>query len=475
MKCLFALYFALVAVASATPRAQSPATPAPAAKASGSVTPLDLTTAEAIALRQSPAVLASQFKALAAQQVVREVRSAFLPQVTADSDNVANGNDISKFFTGSPYNNGNTYLAASGGLNSSSIYSRQADGLLVSQLITDFGRTWNLTAASKSQALSEAQRSVLARARAILWVDHAYFQAQQAQALLRVADETVQARQLVADQVGALAKNKLRSELDVSFALVTLDEAKLLRLQAQNQVESAFAELSNSLGYPVPRRFILALIPQFAGPKGNLAQCIGQALANRPEALALRHEHQAARQTAAAARAAHLPKVMFLGAAGRTTAGDAAIVNDYAAAGIDVEVPIFTGFRLSAQDQETNLRAEAAQQAVIEMENLIAKDVALALLNTNTAADKIKVTESLLANAREAYDLAQAKYQIGLTSIVELSQAQLFLLQAQINHTTATYEYQIDRLVLDFQIGAPRYLQPSLPSLPSQSLRSKLR
>jgi outer membrane protein len=465
---LIAVYFGLVVCAvAAAPNRKAP-TPAPAAaarfsKASGQVLQLDLATAENIALRQSPAVLGAQFKALAAQQVVRQVRSAFFPQITLDSDNVANGNDIARFLGGSPYNDNTTYLAASGGLNSSSVYSRQANGILISQLITDFGRTWNLTAASKSQALSEVQRSVLARAKAMLWVDNAYFQAQQAQALLRVADETVQARQLVADQVGALAKNKLRSELDVSFALVTLDEAKLLRLQAQNQVDSSFAEFSNALGYPGPHRFVLSPIPQFALPQENLAHYIGQALSSRPEALALRHEYESWVQTAAADRAAHYPKVMFLGAAGRATAGDSPVYGDYSAAGIDVEVPIFTGFRLSARDQETSLRAQAAKQALTELEDLIAKDVDVALLNTNNAADKIKVTQSLLGNAQEAYDLAQAKYQIGLTSIVELSQAQLFLLQAQINHTTATYGYQIDRLVLDFQIGAPRFLQSPSP------------
>jgi len=462
MKCLLVLYFGVVfGAAAASPGRNAAAAATPPRQPSGRVIPLDLATAEAIALRQSPAVLGEKFKALAALQYVREVRSAFFPQITADSSNVATGNDIAQFFGGHPYSDETTYIGASGGLNSSSAYTRQSNGILFSQLITDFGRTWNLTAASKSQALSAAQRSLLARAKAMLWVDNAYFQTQQAQALLRVADETVNARQLLADQVGALAKNKLRSELDVSFALVALDEARLLRLQAQNQVDSAFAELSNALGYPGSHRFVLALVPQFALPKGNLAQYITQALANRPEALALRHEHQAALQTTAAERAAHFPKVMLLGAAGKGTAGDAAVLPDYAAAGIDVQLPLFTGFRLSARDQEAALQAQAAQQSLIQMEDLLAKDVEVALLNTTNAADKIKVTESLLANASEAYDLAQAKYQIGLTSIVELSQAQLFLLQAQINHTTATYEYQIDRLVLDFQIGAPRYLQSS--------------
>jgi len=425
---------------------------------------LDLAEAEAIALRQSPTVNAAQFKALAAQQVVREVRSAFFPQITGESSNVATGDDIARRLGFNTFTNQDTRIAASGGLNNPTVLSRQANGILLSQLITDFGRTWDLTAAQKSIALSEAQRSMLARAKVTLLVDRAYFEAQQAQAVLRVADETIMARQLLADQVGALAKSQLKSELDASFARVSLDEARLLQLEARNRVDAAFADLSNALGYRESRRFALLPVPQFAPPKSNLAECIAQALATRPEALALRHERDAAKKIAAAERAAHFPKVTLIGAAGRGTAGDPRVEGDYAAAGINVEVPIFTGFRLSARDQETALQAQTAEQTLHEMEDLIAKDVEVALLNTTNTSDKIVVTASLLANAEQAYDLAEAQYKIGMTSIVELSQAQLAKLQAQINHTTATYEYQIDRLVLDFQVAAPKYLQPALPA-----------
>jgi outer membrane protein len=343
-------------------------------------------------------------------------------------------------------------------LNNPTILSRESNGVLFSQLITDFGRTWDLTEASKSLALSEAQRSALARAKVLLLVDQSYFNAQQAQSVLRVADETVLARQLLADQVGALARSQLRSELDASFARVSLDEAKLLQLEARNRVDAAFAELSTALGYPEPRRFALINVPQFPPPKGNLAALIAQALELRPEALSLRHERTAAGRIAAAERAAHFPKISLIGAAGRGTAGDPRVEGTYAAAGINVELPLFTGFRLSARAEEAALQAQAAGQSLREVENLIAKDVQVALLNTTNASDKIAVTASLLTNAEEAYDLAEAKYKIGATSIVEISQAQLSKLQAQINHTSATYEYQIDRLVLEFQIGAPKYL-----------------
>jgi outer membrane protein len=429
---------------------------------------LDLAKAEAIALQQSPTVFAAQYKALAAQQAVREVRSAFFPQITAEFSAIATGDDIADRLGWNKFTNQDTRIAASGGLNNPTILSRQANGILFSQLITDFGRTWNLTAASKSIALSEAQKSALARAKVMLLVDRAYFAAQEAQAVLRVADETVMARQLLADQVGAMAKSELKSELDVSFAKVSLDEAKLLRLEAQNRVDAAFADLSNALGYREPHRFALVPVAQFTPPKGKLAEFISQALAMRPEALALRHERDAAKRVASAERAAHFPKVTLIGAAGRGTAGDPRVEGDYAAAGVNVELPVFTGFRLSARAKEAALQAQTAEQSLQEIENLIAKDVEVALLTTTNASDKIVVSASLLANAEQAYDLAQAKYNAGITSIVEFSQAQLAKLQAQINHTTATYEYQIDRLVLDFQTGAPRFLQPAPAVLPAR-------
>jgi outer membrane protein len=422
-------------------------------KSPPTVLQIDLVQAEAIALHQSPTVSEAQFKSLAANQVVREVRSAFFPQITAE-------------FTGVVTDHSSVQrLGATGGLANPTILDRESNGVLLSQLITDFGRTWNLTAAQKNLALSEAQRSALARARALLLVDQCYFQVQQAQALLRVADETIMERQLLADQIEALARSQLKSELDGSFARVNLDQARLIRLEASNRVEAAFAELSNALGYREHHRFALLPVPQFEGPKGNLAECINQALSQRPEALALRNERDAALQLVAANHAAHLPKVSLIGAAGRTPYGETSstpVEGNYAMAGVIVEVPIFTGYNLSARDQESALRAKASAQSLREVEDLIAKDVEVALLNTTTATDKLSVTANLLANAQQAYDLADSKYKIGITSIVELSQAQLAKLQAQIDHTTAAYEYQIDRLILEFQIGSPKYLQPQV-------------
>ena len=70
----------------------------------------------------------------------------------------------------------------------------------------------------------------------LLAVNRAYFNVLRAQAVLRVAEQTVAARQLVVDQVSALAESKLKSQLDVSFANVNLSDARLLLASAQNDI-----------------------------------------------------------------------------------------------------------------------------------------------------------------------------------------------------------------------------------------------
>jgi outer membrane protein len=128
------------------------------------------------------------------------------------------------------------------------VWDRFGQGITLSQIITDSGRTRNLVASSRLQAQASSQQYQATRYDVLLRVNQAYFQALQAQALVKVADETVAARQLLVDQVTTLAQNKLRSQLDVSFAAVGLAQAKLLLIRAQDGVQQAFAELTRALG-----------------------------------------------------------------------------------------------------------------------------------------------------------------------------------------------------------------------------------
>src|SRR5260221_134687 len=99
---LIAAFGVLAASALAAPPKQKPSPTPSRQKQAPAVEQLDLAQAEAIALRQSPTINAAQFKALAAHQVYRQVRSAFFPQITAESSNVATGDDIARGIAWTP-------------------------------------------------------------------------------------------------------------------------------------------------------------------------------------------------------------------------------------------------------------------------------------------------------------------------------------------------------------------------------------
>ncbi len=421
---------------------------------------LNLATAEAMALRYAPQISQAYFNAQASREVIREARSGLFPQITGIVTAVGTGPGIENAFGGEHSTAATTRIGATGGLNNPSVYNRESNGVLVSQLITDFGRTANLISAARYESLSQEQKTRLARAQVVLLVDEAYFKALGAQALLRVANQTVSARQLTVDQVTELTKGKLKSDLDLSFAKVDLENAKLLVLQAQNAVDESFADLSAALGYREAHHFTLGEESQFPFPAENVESLIGQALEYRPEVVALRAEAAGAKKFTAAERAARYPTISLQGAIGRTPIGDSAVEGNYEAAGINVELPVFTGGMLTARYDEAADKAKAADKAVQETEDGVVRDVRDAWLDASTVAKKIQVNRELLASADEELQLASSRYKLGVTSIIELSQAQLARTQAEIGYESAKYEYQIDRVKLDFQTGALKFRTP---------------
>ena len=135
-----------------------------------------------------------------------------------------------------------------GDLPASRLFNREAQGVVVHQLITDSGRTHNLVASARFQAQAATQNSQATRYDVLLHVNRAYFDVLHAQAVVKVAEQTVAARQLLNDQVTELARNNLNSQLDVSFADVNVSQAKLLLLRAQDSVAGSARRIGTRYG-----------------------------------------------------------------------------------------------------------------------------------------------------------------------------------------------------------------------------------
>ena len=400
---------------------------------------LTLQDAEKIAIQNHPQIQAASYLATAAKAQVTEARSDYYPHAYGS-------------VTGAKAEN-NSRVAA-GALNNPIIFSRFADGVTVQQLVTDFGRTHELVKSSELHAKAQEESVTSTRADVLLQVDAAYYGVLKAQAVLQVAQETVKDRQLVSDQITALEKNKLKSGLDVSFANVDLAQAQLLLVQAQNDLQASFAELSAALGYSDQRTFQLAEQPLPPAPPADLPTLIAQAIQNRPELVSRRLDVSSAQSYATAERDLWFPTLSAVGTAGLTPYRQDTLASRYAAAGFNVNIPIFNGRQFNALHAEANAEANAQQQYLRDLQDAIVRDVRKAWLNANSGYQRLALTDQLLNQANQALNLAQARYKLGLSSIIELSQSQLNETQAEIAQASAKYDYAAQLSALNYQIGA---------------------
>src|SRR5579863_10016633 len=400
---------------------------------------LTLHQAEQIALQNHPQIQAAANIASASEAQVTQARAAYYPTI----DGSLTGVDAE-----------NNSRIGAGSLNNPVIYDRFAEGNTASQLVTDFGRTHELVKSSNLHAKAERENVVTTRADVLLHVDQTYFAVLKAQAVLAVAQETVKARQLVSDQVTELEKNKIKSGLDVSFANVDLAQGQLLLIQAENDVDASFAQLSDALGYSDERTFVLAEEPSPDTPPGALPDTIQQALRDRPELIGQRFDANAAHSYATAERDLWLPTISAVGTAGLIPFRQDTLSPRYAAAGFNVNIPLFNGHLFGSLHTEAKEEAEAQDQYLRGLQNRIVRDVRTAWLSANSGFQRLSVTQQLLAQANLAVDLAQSRYKLGLSSIVELSQAQLNQTQAQIAQASAKYDYEAQLSALDYQTGS---------------------
>ena len=404
--------------------------------------------AEQLAIKNNPRISVGRLLALAQHQVYREARAAELPDFNG-AITAVDGNEGSRIGAGS--------------LTASRLLEHAGAGVTLSQLITDFGRTLNLVASSKLMDKAQNASALATTEDIVLATDQAFYNALQAQALLKVAQQTVTTRQSVEHQIDELTKSKLKSTLDLSFAEVNLSQAKLLQLDAQNNVDSTIAALSAVLGFDKEVRYELTDDEsQLPAPPPDIDVLIKTALQQRPDLQALTFDQQAAEKFRRAQRDQLFPTISAVGIAGATPVRPDCfggcfpnyfISSWYGAIGVNMSVPIFNGFLFSAQASEANYRAKATAESTRDLRDRVVRDVRTAWLTANTSFQRVSVAAELAKEADLSLNLAQGRYQLGLSSIVELSQAQLQQTDAAIGYVNAQYQYRLALSTLNFEIG----------------------
>ena len=420
----------------------------PAGPTPGGVMRLTRTQAEQLAIKNNPRISVGRLLALAQHQIYRETRSAEMPTFSG-AITAADTNEGSRIGIGA--------------LNAPRLLDHAGAGIIFNQLITDFGRTINLVSSSKLREKAQNANSLATTEDIILATDQAFYNALQAEALLKVAQQTVATRQQVESQVSELAKNKLRSTLDLAFAQVNLSQAKLLELDAQNNVDSSIAALTAVLGFDKQMQYeLIEENAQVPAPPPDIDVLTNLALKQRPDLQALTYNQMAAEKFRRAQRDLLLPSISALGVVGGTPVRPDCVGNCFpnyftsswfGAIGVNMSIPIFNGFLFTAQASEANSNAKAAAENTRDLRDAVVRDVRTAWLSANTAFQRVGVAAELAKEADLSLNLAQSRYQLGLGSIVELSQAQLQQADAAIGYVNAQYQYRLALSTLNFEVG----------------------
>jgi outer membrane protein len=419
-----------------------PATVAPtSAEPDASLPQLTLAEAEQIAVRNNPRVSVGKLMALAQHEIYREAKSAELPTVNAAATAVQAA-EASRLSAGS--------------LTASRLLQHVGGGANFTQLIYDFGHTHNLVLSRKLEEKASNASALATTEEIVLATDQAFYDALTAQAELNVARQTVNTRQATETQVGEMTRNKIKSALDLSFADVDLSQAQLFQLDAQDNVDAAMAALDAVLGSDHSVQYALVegtTQPQPPPPAPD--PLIQTALQQRPDLQSLSYDTQSAQKFARAQWDQLLPSITAAGTTGIVPVhpGTYYVDNWWGGIGGNVNVPIFNGFLYSSEAKEAKYRAQAAAENTRDLRDRIVRDVRTSWLQANMGWQRMKVTAQLVQQANLAMNLAQTRYKLGLSPIVELSQAQLQQTSAQIQDTSARYQYRLSLATLNYETG----------------------
>jgi len=299
----------------------------------------------------------------------------------------------------------------------------------------------------------------------ILAVKQAYYVYLATQALVKVRQETVRSRELLVRQAKGFFEVGTRAKIDVARAEANLYTAQADLIATENDVKIAWVTLRNAMGSPrLPEQPVAEDSPEVEFSM-NLAEARNVAFDKRSELKSFDAQRRAADQLIAVARRSHLPNLTFDASYGRRHVSNENVngqtLNTFPlqptwAVGLNFNIPIFDGFRTTNRVEETlhnyyNIKAQEEDRR-----QLIALDVETFYLRVVETQERIKANESAAKAAKENQDLAQGRYQVGVGSIIEVTDAETLYTDAQTTYIRTIYEYKIADAQLARAMGDTR-------------------
>jgi outer membrane protein len=412
---------------------------------------LTLREAVSLALKEHPTIRQSMENVNAARYGIGVARGALFPQVNFSADYFY-GNAFARVTRGAA-------AAATGlpsGVSATLTPTQEGQNFYIyqfqmNQLLYDFGKTPGLVAESRATFGQTQQDYAGNRQQVVLDARTAYFAYLATQRALKVQEDTVKQNQDLVKQAQGFYQVGLRAKIDVTKAEANLYNAEANLIKAKNAVELSRVTLMNALGLKAwPYKTVEDVLEVTPIPR-SVEELKAQALERRPEIVKNRFLQQYNQSALQVAQAGHYP--VFTSTASYGWQGQDYPVPGNWWMGASVNFPLFEGLTVAyaVAQSKANLRASQANAEVLRQN--VTKDVDQAYLDVKAAWEFIRASKKALEAARENWRLAQGRYQVGVGSIIEVTDAQVQYSQADLTYVQALYDYRTAEARLDKAIG----------------------
>jgi outer membrane protein len=407
--------------------------------------PFTLEQCVALALKYHPSLMGGRESVLASKARVEQALAAYYPQINLNGIyNTATNNYSSTRITQSQ----------SRGSYDWTFYEAYTMGPTLHMTLYDFGRTSNSVQINRENVKASEETLSTTRQSVVFNVKQAYFGALQYLHLITVAEETINQMKYHLEQARGFYQAGTRPKIDVTKAEVDLANAQLALIQVRNNYQVARVTLNNAMGLRQTLTFPIEDILGFQAMTITQEEILRSAYERRPELLQLKAQQRSQEATVKLAQSNYYPIL----------SGDASYlyrgpdVNDLywdASLTATVSIPIFTGFSTRSQiaEAKANLRNLNAQEETLKLN--IRLEAEQAFLSLQLSKEQIDVTEKSLGQAKENYDLATGRYQVGVGSPLEVADAEASLANARANNIQALYNYKVAEAKIIQVMGVP--------------------
>ena len=412
--------------------------------------PLSLDEAIAIALETQPLIQARLSDYLAAAYRVDQAFSPLLPQlgasVTLARTQSAQQSSGLRVGTGG-------LIVSTGQPRTVTTIRDPAENtravVSLSQVLFDFGKTFASTDAARRLAEQAQENVELQRQLITLAVKESFININFARRLIRVQEQALERADLNLRSARGFFEVGTRPKSDVARAEVDVANARLDLIRARNAEQVARVGLNTAMGIAADAPTDVQDNLVYEETTVNRGQLLGEALAQRPE-----YKQARLRVSEAEARMRRAFRDFFPDVtANAFYGGTRTDLNEIWEVGVALSWTIFDGGNRIARFRETKASVESAQATVRSTELDIAREVEQAQLIVNEGRERIAAAQVAVASAQENFRLAQGRFDAGVGTILELTDAQLFLTQAQNTEAQALADYRIAVARLERAIG----------------------